>query len=615
MCGILAISSPARPIDRDRVLRGLQAIASRGPDGEGVFLDETARIALGHRRLALVDLEGGAQPLSNGSVHAVVNGELYDAAHLRADLTRRGHRFRSQVDSELLVHLYEEYGLAALERMRGEFAFVLWDARRARLFAARDRFGVKPLCFAQHDGALYVASQAKALFAVGVPAQWDVAALEQVAAMQYPLPGTTLFRHVRQLEPGHLLLSERGEIVVRRYWDLDYPRAPAAEPPATAAEFAAAFEDAVTARLVADLPAAFQLSGGIDSSSVAAVAARALGTPVDCFTVGFDDPRYDETAAAREIAEHLGARHHLVQVSDADVAAVLPAATVAAEGLSINAHLSAKYLLAKSVREAGFKIVLTGEGADEVLAGYAHLRADLGRGGLLLSNAASRGIMLPDGAALPLDAVQRGLGYVPTWLHAKATLGFRMRSVLHDVDPAVRGDAYARFVAKVDREQLIGRGPVEQSLYLWCKTALEGYILRTLGDGMEMAHSIEGRLPFLDSRLFEVVRRLPIGAKISERGEKGVLREAMHGLLPRRVLEREKHPFLAPPSFTKGGALSGLLHDALALGELPVFDVGRVKAALERMPQASSEEQVAWDPVFYLVLGACILQRSFGLGA
>jgi asparagine synthase (glutamine-hydrolysing) len=615
MCGIVGVLSRERPIERATLERATDALHNRGPDGAGHWQDATCTVGLGHRRLGLVDREGGAQPLRNedGTVHVVVNGELYDAAALRTDLERRGHRFATRSDSELLVHLYEEHGVAALDHLRGEFAFVLWDAGERRLVAARDRFGVKPLCWTEHGGALWIASQAKALFAAGVPAAWDVGSLEQAARMQYTLPGSTLFRGVHELAPGHVLIAHAGAVSVRAYWDLSYP-AQATEPAEPVAEFRALLDDAVAVRLVADVPPAFHLSGGIDSSSVAAIAARALGT-IDCFTVSFDDARYDELALAREVATAIGARHHVVHVSADAVVQALPAAVVAGEGLAINGHLAAKFLLSRAVHGAGFKFALTGEGADEVLGGYAHLRVDLGQADLLASNTASRGIMLPDGAALSTDAVQARLGFVPTWLRAKATLGRRMQAIL--AEPAAGIDAYATFLAGIDVDgQLAGRGRVEQSLYLWCKSALEGYILRTLGDGMEMAHSVEGRLPFLDSRLFEWLRTCPLEHKIRGTREKSILRDAMRGDVPASVLDREKHPFLAPPAFS--GPLAGLLQDLLggrAAQSLPVFDARRLRAELGRVQKATAAEQVAWDPVFFLALSACILHERMRLGA
>jgi asparagine synthase (glutamine-hydrolysing) len=623
MCGIFAVLSRERPNAQALAIRGVSALVARGPDGEGVFVGEGGRVALAHRRLAVMDVEGGRQPLlgEDGRVALVVNGELYATASLRRELVDRGHQFRTRSDSEVLLHLYEERGLEAVHALRGELAFVLWDEANQRLVAGRDRFGVKPLCWATHDGALLVASQAKALFAAGVPARWDHDSVFQALSMQYPLPGRTLFDGVRSLPPGHLLVAEGGRLDVRRWWDLDLPASPRAIDDREAIErLRSSFDDAVRTRLVADVPIAFQLSGGLDSTAVAAVAASSRTEPIDCFTVAFDAGGYDELPIARETCAFLGARAHVVPVSDVTIERELSSAIVAGEGISINGHIVGKYLLGRAVRDAGFKVVLTGEGADEVLAGYAHLRADL-RGDVrtVEGNAASRGIMLPQGDGLPLHAVRARLGFVPTWLAAKATLGKRLHALASDAWMTTRAgdDAYARFLESIDvAGQLQGREPVEQSTYLWAKTALEGYILRTLGDGMEMAHSVEGRLPFLDHELFTLLRAMPITLKIRDGIEKWPLREAMKGRIPESVRTREKHPFLAPPFFAESPRLVEQLRDLLRARhaqQLPFLDGARIDALLDRLPTMSAAEHTAVDPVLFVAFSLHTLHARLSL--
>ena len=630
MCGLVGVLSRDRPVDVAGVRRALAAIRHRGPDGEGVFVSPDGRAALGHVRLAVIDVEGGAQPLASedGGVVAIVNGELYDPAPQRRSLEARGHRFRTRSDSELLVHLYEEHGAGCLAHLRGEFAFVLWDGPRRRLLAARDRFGVRPLCYAEHEGALLLASEAKGLFALGVPAAWDHASFFQASQMQYPLPGRTLFRGVRELEPGTLLLAEGDGMRLVRYWDLDYPeddRRPPEGARDPVAAVRASLDEAVRLRLAADVPVCFQLSGGIDSSAVVALAAPHLRGPAPCFTVRFDDPAYDELPIAARTAAHLGATLHPVDVPRARLCDALPAAVAQGESLAINGHIAAKYLLSRAVRDAGYKVVLTGEGSDEVFAGYAHLRLDLADDGdagararreLAAGNSASAGLMLPEGDALSMDAARAVLGFAPSWLTAKATLGHRVSGLLADDFRAqFRGtDAIAAFLGAVDVEgQLRGRARVDQSLYLWSKTALAGYILRALGDGMEMAHGVEGRLPFLDHRLFEVARRLPMNAKIRGGVEKWALRETLRGALPEEVRTRQKHPFLAPPlSLASTPQVQDLLRSE-RWGRTPFFDRRRILATLDRLPGLPERERVALDPALMLAATAGILHASYGL--
>ncbi len=631
MCGLAAFLAltPGARASREGMDRALDSLASRGPDQAGRWFASDGAVALGHRRLAILDLAGGRQPLASedGQVVAIVNGELYGFEALRAELAQR-HRFATETDSEVLVHLYEEHGVEALRHLRGEYAFVLWDARKKRLFAARDRFGVKPLCWTRHDGMLMVASQAKALLAAGVTARWNLRAVAQAARLQYPVPEDTLFDGIHALPPGCMLLAEAGEVRVERYWDLDYPRTEdvrAITAEDAVREVRARLDDAVRVRLRSDVPVAFHLSGGVDSCAVLASAAPHLRGPATAYTVRFREQGYDEAALAQTMATHVGARLRVLDVGAEDVITHLPAMVAAGEGLTINGHGVAKYLLNRTLREEGFRVALTGEGADEVFAGYAHLRSDLGV--LAAPNPASAGLMLPAGEGISLESVRARLGFVPTWLAAKATLGRRMGELLSAdfAGYASETDAGCTLLDAIDARQLTGRGRVEQSLYLWTKTALEGYILRTLGDGMEMAHGIEGRLPFLDHQLFEFVRSLPTHLKIHESTEKYVLRQAVEarasgatgearasgatgeGRVPAAIATREKHPFLAPPI---AGRAPDFLRSTFETAP-PFLDRAQLLSLVTRLPSLSRAEQVATEPVLFLALSFCLLHTHF----
>jgi len=625
MCGLVAVLSwNAPPADED-VARALDAIAHRGPDGRGIWRSADRRAQLGHVRLAVRDLEGGAQPLvsEDGRVVAVVNGELYSARELRAELEAEGHRFATRSDSELVVHAWEQWGRAMLPRLRGEFAFVLWDDRDRILFAARDRFGVKPLAWAEARGRVMLASQARALFALGIPAAWDHASLFQAASFQYAPPDRTLFAGVHELPAGHALLVRDGHARVERYWDLDHARRPrwTRTEEETVTAFRERFDDAVRERLSADVPVACQLSGGLDSSAVLASATQARGGPIDAFTVSFvGGEAYDEEALARDTAAHLHARHHVVPVSDADVADHFADAVVAGEGACINAHAAAKLLLSRAIRRAGFKVVLTGEGADEVLLGYAHLRSDLEGTArrVATSNTASSGLMLPDGDGLCTAAVERALGWVPTWISAKATLGKRLHALVRDDWRAGFGDRDPgrTMLASFDLAgQVHGREPALQSAYLWTKLALEGYILRTLGDGLEMASGVEGRLPMLDDVLFDLLRDMPTTAKIRGGLEKWVLREAMHGRLPGAVLQREKHPFLAPPMGPRTFAVARDVLASASFRSQPLFDPAKIATWLDDSPTWDMSTRKANDPVLFFALSIAVLHARFGVSS
>ena len=397
MCGVAGVVSREGRADVAALRRALAALRHRGPDGEGVFASPGGLAALEHVRLAVVDVEGGAQPLcsEDGSVVAVVNGEIYESGPARRALEARGHRFRTRSDSEILVHLYEEHGDGCLEALRGEFAFLLWDERRQRLLAAVDRFGIRPLCFAEHAAGRPAPSRRRPRRSSpwGCPPPGTRRPSSRPPGCSTRSPAAPSSAASAEIGAGHVCLSSRAASPgraasrVSRYWDLDYALEGAPEPADPREAVAAvrdALDEAVRIRLVADVPVCFQLSGGVDSSAVVALAAPHLPGPAPCFTVRFDDPAYDELPVAARTAAHLGATLHPVDVPRARLLDALPAAVAQGEGLAINGHIAAKYLLSRAIRDAGYKVVLTGEGSDEVFAGYAHLRRDLlGKGDAL----------------------------------------------------------------------------------------------------------------------------------------------------------------------------------------------------------------------------------------
>jgi len=625
MCGIVGFVAERGGIDAGALERALAALRHRGPDGEGRWVAADQAAALGHTRLSLVDKTGGAQPIASedGAVVAVVSGEFYEHAALRAELSARGHVLRSRSDSEVLVHLYEERGAAAIEALRGEFALLLWDARERALLAARDRFGVRPLCYARLGSGWGFASEVKALLAAGVPAAWDEEALRQALGMQYHDGDRTLFKGIGQVEPGQLVVVRGERARGRVFWDLDYPREEALRsiPDDEAAEAVrSGLEEAVRIRLEAEAPICFQLSGGLDSSAVVALAGRHMARRPVCYTVAFERGGYDERALAASTAAALGAEHRLVEVGQAALVEALPAAIGHSEGLAINGHVAAKFLLSRAVAQDGFRVMLTGEGADELFVGYAHLRGDAAGGDqgalerLRAGHAASAGLMLPEGEGLGLEAVRRRLGFVPTWMAAKATLGRRVAGLCAPELWRGREGAcgFARFIDGVDGRQLVGRARVHQSLYLWIKAALAGYILRTLGDAMEMAHAVEGRVPFLDHRLAGLAGGLAIEHSLRGEGAKFVLREALRGVVPEAARTREKHPFLAPPlCVAESETVQATLREG---GSLPGFvDRAALRRTLDALPTMPLAERRALDPALMLIASASFLQQRYGL--
>lgn len=628
MCGIVSIVSPQGAIDKTRLKKATDALIHRGPDGEGFWIADNHQVALGHRRLSIIDIAGGRQPISNedNSIHSIVNGELYGFEEIRKNLQAKGHKFSTHTDSEIVLHLYEEYGIDCLQYLRGEFAFIIWDEKKQRLFAARDRFGIKPLCYARHGQELLIASEAKALLAAGVPAQWDDYAFFHAANLQYVPQDRTLFKNIHQLKPGHFLIFENGNLSTRKYWDADYPveESKVADNEALSA-FAEVFTEAIRLRLHADVPVCAHLSGGLDSSAVLGIAGHLQGKPLPAFTVCFEEASYDEFFIAEEMAHKTGSDFHPLRLSQNDLVSHIEDAVFYGEGLAINGHLVGKYLLNKKIRAEGYKVALTGEGADEALAGYPHLRQDLYHGqpdaqNLYKTNKASVGVQLALGEQLPLEAVKKQLDYIPAFLAAKASLGYRFTSLL---SPEFKnkfsgGDCYADLMSEVDiPHQLKGRPHVYQSLYLWNKLALANYILRTLGDGMEMSSSVEGRLPFLDHKVFECARSLPMNVKIRGKTEKYVLREVAKTYITDTVYKREKHPFMAPPvSVYSNKALDEMIEDTVnsqSFSAMPFFERDHVRQQLRTMKTLPRDERAAWEPVLMMVLTAHCIGNRFGL--
>lgn len=640
MCGIIGIHNSPRPVDARRLQQAAATLAHRGPDGEGIYISADRQNALAHRRLSIIDLATGSQPLysEDRRIVAVVNGEFYGHDTIRRDLQASGHIFATTSDSEILIHLYEEYGVECLQYLRGEFAFVLQDTRSNTTFAACDRFGIKPLCYTRNaDGSLMMASEAKALFALGADAAWDAESFYSAASMQYVQPGRTLFRGIDQLRPGHMLLARGSHLDTRAYWDMDFlpETATLQNEDDAAAEVENALAEALRERLCADVPVCFHLSGGLDSSGLLGLATHMTGQAQDAFTVRFGHDGYDEYAIARETAEAKQARLHVVDVSQDDLVRYLPDAVYHAEGLAINGHLAGKYLLNRAIANAGFKVALSGEGSDEIFAGYPHLRQDLWAyeqandaaaaplyQQLYAGNAASTGVQLAYGDGLCTAAAAQNLGYVPAFLAAKATLGQRLHGLL---SAGFRGrfagyDAYAALTGDKDaNDKMRDWHPVNRSAYYWSKTALAGYILRTLGDGMDMAHSVEGRLPFLDHHLFDVVRRLPLRMKIKGTVEKHILRRVLRPYITDTVFNRQKHPFMAPPvSLFANAPLREMLMDTLSsasFAAMPFFDTAAARALPEKLAQMDAKERTAQEPALMMMLTAHVLQQKFGLSA
>jgi asparagine synthase (glutamine-hydrolysing) len=620
MCGIVAIFSKEKPISKQALAKATQRISYRGPDKQSQWIAADQRVGLGHARLSIIDLAAGDQPIINEDeqLHLIANGEFYDFERIQRELKQQGHRLRTHSDSEIALHLYEEFGTQCLHHLRGEFAFILWDESKQLLFAARDRFGIKPLFYAMVDDTLYLASEAKALFAAGVPARWDRESFFQQLFV-YVNQDRTLFEGVYQVPPGHYLLATHQGIQIVRYWDLDYPIAGAATPSRSNAEYIEQFrevlDEAIRIRLRADVPVGCFLSGGVDSSSVLGMAAKHSFEPIRAFTIAFDRAGYDEGPIAHETAVQVKADFQPVLLNSSDFANHITDATWHAETLDTNPRGVARYLQSRAVHDSGYKVVLSGEGSDEILGGYGHVRQDL-----LLNNTKqlSAKTILPNNTPAFLANVQQTLGFVPSWLK-KVAVDRSFFHLLLAPDYAkefAKWDAYGVFLNQFDVQgQLANRPPVIQSLYLWSKSILPNYTL--FAERLEMANAVEARLPFLDHHVFELVREMPVSLLTHGTREKYVLREAARSFLTDTVYARPKHPFTAPPAtLTTNNHLYTLIQDTLrssVMASVPFFDQAAVIALLDELPVMSERKRIALDSILMMLLCTYLLQTRYNL--
>jgi asparagine synthase (glutamine-hydrolysing) len=573
ICGLIALDG-ARPVDEPGLRAMSAALAHRGPDDAGTLVDGPAALAI--RRLAIIDPAGGHQPIANedGTVHVVLNGEIYNFAALRDRLVARGHRFTTRSDTEVLVHLYEERGDDFVEDLRGMFAVAVWDGRRRRLVLARDRFGIKPLVYAEVDGQLAFASETKALLALdGLSRAVDLDAFEQYLAIDAVMAPRTMLAAVRKLPAGHRLIVAPGRPVRVERWARDLPAHEddvrrGASRTELATELRERLRDAVRAHLVADVPVGVLLSGGVDSGLICALAAQEAGPGLATFTVGFAERSFDETAAARAVAARYRTDHHVITCGTEDASLLADLAWTFDEPRGDSTALP--YWLAARHAAAQRKVVLSGEGGDELFAGYqTYAAARLGARGAGAAAAIAPVVARRPSSSrnLSLDfrlrRLARGAGLdVLERHHAfKEILSPEARAAL--VEPVCRGTAdplavhRARWAETAGAPQIARLQDVDLGTFL-----ADDLLLQT--DRAGMAHGLEIRVPFLDPVVAELARTLPTAAKLRGLQTKAILRDAAAPLLPADIVRGPKRGFVAPAAAWLRGPLRGLAADVLS---------------------------------------------------
>jgi asparagine synthase (glutamine-hydrolysing) len=623
MCGIVGMhfADRARVADGALLERMVQAISHRGPDGSGQHIEPG--VALGHARLSIIDLGGGAQPIHNedSSVWITYNGEVFNYIELREFLVSRGHEFYTHSDTEVIVHLYEELGDRFVDELNGQFSFALWDRNRRRLVLARDRAGILPLYYSVlPDQSVVFASEVKALLKSGfVNAELDPDGLDELMTFWAPVAPRTIFRGVRQLEPGHMLVIEGATLNSRPYWRWDFPAQGAhreGRRDLLQQELRATLADATQIRLRADVPVGAYLSGGLDSSSLVALLKERVPDTLQTFSIGFDDPRLDESEHQRSVSKFLDTKHNHVQCSLADIAGAFPRTVRHSESPVLRTAPAPMQMLSRLVRQSNVKVVLTGEGADEVLGGYdifkeskvrqfwARNPDSAWRPALLKRLYPYLDLTTAQSAAYLKEFFGIGLdnpsdpffSHLPRWATAAQCKIFWS----DDFRKRVSGTAIERLRGALPAE-MAGWHPFNRSEYMEARTLLPNYLLSSQGDRMLMANSVEGRFPFLDHRLIEFANALHPRYKMHVLREKHILKEAMRDRLPASIAARHKQPYRAPDAaaFLAPGAppYVGELLGRKAISDSGYFDadkVSRLVAKLQRSKVANARDNMAF---------------------
>lgn len=625
MCGIAGVWSPTSY--RDDMPQIARAMADRmyhrGPDGWGQHLDPANGLAMVHTRLSIIGLNAGDQPIfgreddGTGNLVLTVNGEFYDYKRLRGLLRTDGYSFNTRSDSEIAMKLYDKHGLDFVDHLRGEFAFTLFDETRQQLILVRDRFGIRPLFYHVSDKGFFWGSEMKAMLAhPDVPR--DICPKAQLhQMMQVMVPGMTLYEGIHALKPGHMLIVRKTgdgfELEEKRYWDADFPLdgehddLPDEEHIENVRQ---ALVESITLRLEADVPVACYLSGGIDSCSIIGMAAAIQQSPVKAFTISFDDDRYDEAAIATEMAEKACADQDILNVKARDLYGKnFEDAVYFSERTFYNTLGVAKMLMSKHVREVGYKVVITGEGSDELFGGYAQFKADYFLHDPELAktsageemkqrNAIFSGSVLAE-QQMSHPAFEEVMGFTPSWIQPWMLVLERVKPLLSEEFKAKLGDydPIAAIAHSLDRDMLDGRHVLDKVQYSWIKTMLEGQILNWGGDRVDMANSLESRPAFLDHHVAELAMRIPPHVRIRDGIEKWVVREAMKHVLPEVLYKREKFAFMAPPAHTdeaKTAEINKLIDKWLSsarLAEVGIFDEAKLRQSIQDYRKSDDHTQ------------------------
>lgn len=637
MCGIagyLQLEGQREP-DRDLLVRMISVIRHRGPDEFGAYLDN--KCALGHARLSIIDLSTGQQPLCNEdeTIWIVFNGEIFNYVELRPVLEQHGHRFRTHSDTEVIVHAYEQWGSDCVQQFNGQFAFAIYDTRKQSLFLARDRMGKRPLFYTTQQGRFYFASEIKALFCdPSIERRLDPQGLDQIFTWWTTAPPRTAFAGISELESGCSLEITSAGMKPRRYWAMEYPEHydEKRSVESWAEELHALLIDSVRLRLRADVPVGAYLSGGLDSSAIAALVREFTTNRLESFSIAFGDAAFDESEYQKQMATQLGTSHHSVQCNYRDIAQHFPDVIWHTERPILRTAPTPMYLLSRLVNQTGFKVVLTGEGSDEIFAGYdifkeTKIRAWWSRH----PDSSWRPLLLQRlYPTLPLSEVRssyflqefyrEGLAETDKYYFShmpRMKTTSRIKDFYLPINKAQAAEWSAEDAFAHTLPGAFARWPMlSRAQYLEAKSLLSGYLLSSQGDRMAAANAVEGRYPFLDHRVIELAARIPPRHKMFGLKEKWILKKAMKGSLPPAILQRPKQPYMAPDakSFTQSEAPEYVreLLSPQRLNEVGVFNPTMAGKLYEKCrKQAGAQISFKDNMAFVGILSTQILADRF----
>lgn len=564
MCGIAGyfVTHGDPELDRSVLPRMVSRLRHRGPDSQGTLVDGPA--GLGHARLSIIDLVGGAQPISNEdeSVWIVFNGEIFNYRELREGLLRRGHRMATSSDTEVILHLYEEDGPECLHQLNGQWAFAIWDRKKRRLLLARDRLGVRPLFYTITDGRLLFASEVKSLLChPSVPRRMDLEGLDQIFTYWCTLGSQTLFQGISELPPGCWLTFQDDRLTVQKYWSPDFGRVNEQSKEENGERLLQLLTDAVRLQLRSDVPVGAYLSGGLDSTVTTAFIKKCSDVPVRTFSIGFTESDYDETAYQQEAVRFLDTEHFSMHCTAQDIGRVFPDVIWHAEKPVLRTAPAPLFMLSKLVRDSGYKVVLSGEGSDEVLGGYDIFKeTKIRRFCATRPESSFRPRLLgrlypymPDVQSQPASYLRRFFHSQPSDLedpffsHCPRWKSTAWLKLFLTKEATIGSTGYHSAAAHLP-EDYFSWNWLAKAQYLESTMLLPGYILSSQGDRVAMAHGVEGRFPFLDHRVVEFAAALPANLKMHVLNEKYLLKWCTRGMIPPSISQRPKQPYRAPES-------------------------------------------------------------------